>query len=147
MRVRAYRFALDPRPGQVEVLERHAGAARWAYNYALAAKNAAYVRRCLIVDELVTLGWSESAATLEARSMVAVPSAYAIAKRWTTEREQVVDPRQRCTWWRGINRHAFVAGVAGDAGTIREWARANGWEVSDRGRVSAEIREAYVAAH
>ena len=26
---------------------------------------------------------------------------------------------------------------------LREWARANGWEVGDRGRISQEIREAY----
>lgn len=30
-----------------------------------------------------------------------------------------------------------------DAAAIRAWARENGYEVSDRGRVSAEIREAY----
>ncbi|MFW6772769.1 histone-like nucleoid-structuring protein Lsr2 [Nocardioides sp. CPCC 205120] len=30
---------------------------------------------------------------------------------------------------------------------VREWARENGWDVPDRGRVSAEIREAYDAAH
>ncbi|WP_447646950.1 histone-like nucleoid-structuring protein Lsr2 [Nocardioides zeae] len=30
---------------------------------------------------------------------------------------------------------------------IREWARENGWDVPERGRVSSEIREAYDAAH
>jgi hypothetical protein len=30
---------------------------------------------------------------------------------------------------------------------IREWARANGHDVSDRGRVSGTIRDAYNAAH
>lgn len=30
---------------------------------------------------------------------------------------------------------------------IRDWARANGMDVSERGRVSAEVREAYDAAH
>ena len=30
---------------------------------------------------------------------------------------------------------------------IRDWARENGHEVPDRGRVSAEVREAYAAAH
>lgn len=30
---------------------------------------------------------------------------------------------------------------------VREWARENGYEVPDRGRVSAEVREAYDAAH
>lgn len=110
MRVRAYRFPLDLRARQAVVLERHAGAARWAYNYAVAAKEAAYRRRRLIVDELVTLGFAEADAVVEARRRVAVPSAYAIATRWTAERDIAVDPRQRCTWWRGINRHAFGAG-------------------------------------
>ncbi|WP_280436026.1 histone-like nucleoid-structuring protein Lsr2 [Nocardia carnea] len=30
---------------------------------------------------------------------------------------------------------------------IREWARANGMEVSNRGRISAEVIEAYKKAH
>jgi hypothetical protein len=33
------------------------------------------------------------------------------------------------------------------ASEIREWARANGHTVPDRGRVSAEVRQAYAAAH
>lgn len=33
------------------------------------------------------------------------------------------------------------------AAAIREWARANGVEVTDRGRVSVEARAAYAAAH
>lgn len=37
--------------------------------------------------------------------------------------------------------------TGGDTKAIREWARGRGYEVSDRGRVSAEIREAYNAAH
>ena len=30
---------------------------------------------------------------------------------------------------------------------IRAWARENGFEVPERGRVSSEVREAYAAAH
>ncbi len=30
---------------------------------------------------------------------------------------------------------------------IRVWARENGFDVPDRGRVSSQVREAYVAAH
>ena len=30
---------------------------------------------------------------------------------------------------------------------IRAWARENGFDVPDRGRVSSEVREAYLAAH
>jgi len=34
-----------------------------------------------------------------------------------------------------------------DASKIRTWARENGFEVSDRGRVPAEVKEAYEKAH
>ncbi len=33
------------------------------------------------------------------------------------------------------------------AGDIREWAKSNGFEVSERGRISSEVREAYAASH
>lgn len=34
-----------------------------------------------------------------------------------------------------------------DAAKIRAWARENGYQVSDRGRVPAEVREAYERAN
>lgn len=34
-----------------------------------------------------------------------------------------------------------------DLASVREWARANGYEVSDRGRISADIQAAYDKAH
>lgn len=37
--------------------------------------------------------------------------------------------------------------VGPDAKTVKEWARANGYEVADRGRVPKEIREAFEAAN
>lgn len=33
------------------------------------------------------------------------------------------------------------------AADVRAWARENGWDVPERGRVSSEVREAYDAAH
>jgi hypothetical protein len=42
---------------------------------------------------------------------------------------------------------AAPAGNGPSAAEIREWARANGHDVPDRGRVSAEVRRAYDAAH
>jgi hypothetical protein len=33
-----------------------------------------------------------------------------------------------------------------DLNALREWARANGYEVSNRGRISSAIREAYAAS-
>lgn len=34
-----------------------------------------------------------------------------------------------------------------DLSEVRAWARENGFQVSDRGRVSSEVRAAYEAAH
>ena len=34
-----------------------------------------------------------------------------------------------------------------DLADVREWARANGHQVSDRGRISAEVQAAYDKAH
>ena len=39
------------------------------------------------------------------------------------------------------------SGGASEATAIREWARANGHNVSERGRISADIKAAYEAAH
>jgi hypothetical protein len=37
--------------------------------------------------------------------------------------------------------------AAGTSAEIRQWARDHGWEVPERGRIAAEVREAYEAAH
>jgi uncharacterized membrane protein YgcG len=42
---------------------------------------------------------------------------------------------------------AGSGGSGASAADIRAWARENGWEVPERGRVSAEVREAYAAAN
>ena len=42
---------------------------------------------------------------------------------------------------------AASAASGPSAAEVREWARENGWEVPDRGRVAADVREAYDAAH
>ena len=39
------------------------------------------------------------------------------------------------------------AGSSSDAGKIRAWAGENGYEVSGRGRIPKEVRDAYDAAH
>ena len=42
-------------------------------------------------------------------------------------------------------RDPEASGDNGSAREVREWARANGHQVSDRGRVPAEVMEAYRA--
>ncbi len=44
-------------------------------------------------------------------------------------------------------KSARSAGKRVDLSAIREWAAANGYAVSTRGRVKAEIVDAYAAAH
>lgn len=49
---------------------------------------------------------------------------------------------------RGGRRSSAAAASTGpSAREIRDWARSNGYDVPDRGRVSAEVREAFAAAH
>ncbi|AEE44718.1 histone-like nucleoid-structuring protein Lsr2 [Cellulomonas fimi] len=44
-------------------------------------------------------------------------------------------------------RPGGVKRSANDAQAIREWAKANGHHVSERGRISADVKAAYDAAH
>ena len=47
----------------------------------------------------------------------------------------------------GRRRGRSAAGSGPSPADIRAWARDNGFNVPDRGRVSSEVREAYAAAH
>jgi hypothetical protein len=48
---------------------------------------------------------------------------------------------------RSSSNSAPKRGNAEELGKIREWAAANGHEVSSRGRISQAVRDAYEAAH
>lgn len=39
------------------------------------------------------------------------------------------------------------ANASSNTRAVREWARENGYEVSERGRISADVQQAYDAAH
>jgi hypothetical protein len=47
----------------------------------------------------------------------------------------------------GRRSSAPATDSATSAADVRAWARENGWDVPERGRVSAEVREAYAAAN
>ncbi|MFI1973390.1 hypothetical protein BLA24_07740 [Streptomyces cinnamoneus] len=47
---------------------------------------------------------------------------------------------------RRSGRHTTAARPTEDTAAIRAWAKENGYSVNDRGRVPAEIREAYSTA-
>lgn len=48
---------------------------------------------------------------------------------------------------RSTRRGSGSASGKSDAAAIRAWAKENGHSVPDRGRIPAEVREAYEAAH
>lgn len=48
---------------------------------------------------------------------------------------------------RGARGAAKSAGAGPDTSDVRKWAKENGYEVSERGRVPANIKEAYEKAH
>ncbi len=52
---------------------------------------------------------------------------------------------RKVTTSRGRKTRTTTSGPS--ARELRDWARSNGFKVSDRGRVPAEVREAFDAAH
>ncbi|SIO89860.1 RNA-guided endonuclease TnpB family protein [Nocardiopsis sp. JB363] len=59
---RAFKFALDPTPTQLERLSRYAGASRMAYNFALGLKGQTHQQWRSLVDELIAAGLEEKEA-------------------------------------------------------------------------------------
>ncbi len=69
---------------------------------------------------------------------------------WSSDRERLRESRRR----RSGAASTTATGPGQPArrdkeqiGAIRDWANANGFKVSNRGRIPAEVEEAYSAAH
>lgn len=62
---------------------------------------------------------------------------------------QYVGHARRASGRRPAGRAATASRGTGkrDLADVREWARSNGHQVSDRGRISAEVQAAYDKAH
>ncbi|MGW3287537.1 histone-like nucleoid-structuring protein Lsr2 [Streptomyces sp. NPDC001002] len=62
--------------------------------------------------------------------------------------EPYVDKGRKLSQTRGSRRGGATqaATSSGDTALIRAWAKENGYEVNDRGRVPADIKEAYANA-
>ena len=105
--VQAYRFALDPTASQVRDLNRHAGAARFAFNWALAAVKANLDQRAAersygVAEQGLTaaLGWT-------------LP---ALRRAWN-QAKGVVAP-----WWSGCSKEAYNSGLDGVARALKNFA-------------------------
>lgn len=104
--LRAFRFVLDPSSSQLSHLARHAGAARWAFNHALAAKVRAHEQWRAEVAALVEQGVPEAEARKKVR--VPIPSKPAIQKALNQVKG---DSRKglngACPWWWEVSTYAF----------------------------------------
>lgn len=105
--MQAFRYALDPTPAQARDLERHAGAVRFAFSWALAAVKANLAQREAersygIAEEDLTpvLGWS-------------LP---ALRRAWNAAKPRVAP------WWAECSKEAFNTGLDGVARGLHNWA-------------------------
>ena len=104
--IQAYRFALDPAPAQARDLERHAGAARFAYNWALAQVKANIGQRQaersygLDGEDLTpALGWN-------------LP---ALRRAWNQAKHEVAP------WWGECSKEAFNTSLDGLARGLKNF--------------------------
>jgi putative transposase len=102
----AYRFALDPTPGQERALLAHAGAARVAFNWGLARVKAVMGQRAAersygVPDDQVTpaVSWT-------------LPG---LRKAWNRAKDEVAP------WWRGCSKEAYNTGLDGLARALKNW--------------------------
>lgn len=107
--LRAYRFALDPTQEQLADLARHAGAQRWAFNYALARKVEAHQAWRAAVQELVNAGVPEAEARRQVKTPI--PNAAATGRQWRGERgDAAAGSEGVCPWWREVSSYAISTG-------------------------------------
>uniref|UniRef100_UPI001EF4325E helix-turn-helix domain-containing protein n=1 Tax=Frankia sp. CIT1 TaxID=2880974 RepID=UPI001EF4325E len=93
--LQAYRFALDPNSAQLAGLRRHAGAARFAYNWGLARVKAALAQRD-----------AEQSYGLTGDALTPVPwTLPALRLAWNAAKHRVAP------WWAECSKEAFSAGL------------------------------------
>ncbi|ABW10144.1 transposase, IS605 OrfB family [Parafrankia sp. EAN1pec] len=93
--LQAYRFALDPNDAQAANLRRHAGAARFAYNWGLARVKAAFAQRD-----------AEKSYGLDGDLLTPVPwTLPALRLAWNAAKRDVAP------WWDECSKEAYSAGL------------------------------------
>jgi hypothetical protein len=103
-----YRFALDPTPAQQRGLVRHAGAARFAFNWGLALVKAALAQRA-----------AERSYGVPDASLTPVPwSLDELRRRWNQAKGQVAP------WWPECSKEAYNTGLGQLARALGNWSGA-----------------------
>ncbi len=108
MTLLAHRFALDPTPAQVRALRSNAGAARVAFNWALALVKANLSQR----DAERSYGVAETDLTPSVEW-----SYYGLRKAWNAAKDDVAP------WWRECSKEAFNTGLAACATALANWSK------------------------
>jgi putative transposase len=103
----AYRFALDPGPEQVSMLESHCGAARFAFNHMLGVVKANLRQRAAErsygiaeVELTPAQGWSLQK----------------LRKTWNASKDGVAP------WWQANSKEAYNSGLDGLARALENWS-------------------------
>ncbi|HWE89856.1 MAG TPA: IS607 family element RNA-guided endonuclease TnpB [Pseudonocardiaceae bacterium] len=104
--VRAYRFALNPTPGQDSALRSHCGGQRFAYNWGLSLVRSNLGQR----EAEKSYGIDADALTPPLRW-----SAYGLRKLWN-ETKKAVAP-----WWAENSKEAYSSGLANLAVALTNW--------------------------
>lgn len=117
--LRAYRFALDLTPAQQSLAAQHAGAARWAYNHALAAKYAALDERRAAITAATAAGADAKAAAAAAPKIPTKPTIQKALNQAKGDERTGADGL--CPWWWRVSTFAFQSAFA-DADTAwKNW--------------------------
>ncbi|MBB5805524.1 putative transposase [Saccharothrix ecbatanensis] len=105
--IHAYRFVLDPSPGQDDALRSHCGGRRYAFNWGLARVKA-------------NLGQREAEKSYGIPADRLTPSvswsAYSLRKDWNRAKDAVAP------WWAENSKEAYSSGLANLATALGDWA-------------------------
>src|SRR6266487_1529302 len=104
--LQAYRFALDPTPAQARLLASHCGAARKAFNEALAQ-----VKRCLDQRE------AERSYGVPEEHLTGVPWTLPALRRWWNRHKREIAP-----WWAQNSKEAYNSGLDALARGLKQYS-------------------------
>jgi putative transposase len=110
-------FTLDPTPAQERLLRSYAGAARFAYNWA--------IRR--VAENLHQRRTEREGGVAEGSLTPAISwSAYSQGRAWNGAKEEAAP------WWREVSMHAFRSGTTAAAAALKNFADSKKGERSGR---------------
>jgi putative transposase len=103
--LRAYRLALDLTAEQTSAVRQHAGAARWAFNHALAAKLAALDARMSTIAAATAAGADPATARASAPNIPTKPTIQKALNQTKGDDRTGVDGL--CPWWNSVSTYTF----------------------------------------